>query len=116
MYQVIYYSNKRGDSPVEAFICSLQLKVRAKVLKWLELLEEQGSNLPRPYADMLRDKIRELRISHGKLEIRLLYFFWKDKIIVVTNGFFKKDKQTDNSEINKAINYMNDFMVREGER
>jgi len=88
MYQIIYYSNKRGDSQVEKFICSLQLKVRAKVLKWLELLEEQGSNLPRPYADTLRDKIRELRISHGRLEIRLLYFFWKNNIIVVTNGFF----------------------------
>jgi len=95
MYRVVYYTDKRGDSPVEDFIRSLQLKARAKVLKWLELLEEYGPDLPRPYSDSLRDKIRELRISHSKLEVRVLYFFWKDKIIVLTNGYFKKERRTD---------------------
>lgn len=114
MYKVIYYTDKRGNSPVEDFIRSLQLKIRAKVLKWLELLEEYGPNLPRPYADSLRDKIREIRISHSNLEIRVLYFFWKGKIIVLTNGYFKKDRRTDGSEIERAISCMNDFITREG--
>ncbi|HAM38168.1 MAG: hypothetical protein A2474_02960 [Elusimicrobia bacterium RIFOXYC2_FULL_34_12] len=114
MYKIIYYADKRDESPVEDFVCSLQLKVRVKVLKWLNLLEEYGPNLPRPYADVLRDKIRELRISHGNLEIRIFYFFWKDKIIVLTNGYFKKQRKTDDSEIEKAIGYMNDFIMREG--
>ena len=114
MYKVIYYENKRGESPAEEFICSFPIKVRAKILKWLELLEENGPNLPRPYADILRDKIRELRISHGALEIRLLYFFWRDKIIVVTSGLLKKTRNVPESEIEKAITYMNDFIKRGG--
>lgn len=112
MYKVIYYTNKRGVCPVEEFINSLQINVRVKVLKWVELLEEKGPNLPRPYADTLRDKIRELRVSRGSLEIRLLYFFWKDKIIIVTHGFLKKEIQADRSEIDKAINFMNEFILR----
>ena len=112
MYQVIYYTDKGNDSPVEEFIKSLNINVRAKVLKWIELLEEKGPDLPRPYADTLRDKIRELRISHGRLEIRLLYFFWKDRIIIMTNGFFKKTNKTPDSEIEKAISYMNDYLKR----
>ncbi len=112
MYKVIYYTTKRGDCPVEEFLDSLQVNVRAKVVKWLELLEEKGPNLPRPYADILRNKIRELRVSHGNLEIRLLYFFWKDRIIIVTHGFLKKERQSDNSEIERAINCMNEYISR----
>ena len=112
MYEIIYFTNKRGDCPVEEFLNSLQVNARAKVVKWLELLEEKGPNLPRPYADILRGKIRELRVSYGNLEIRLLYFFWKDKIIIVTHGFLKKERQIDSSEIERAINYMNEFILR----
>ena len=113
MYKVIYYQNTKGESPVEEFIGSFPVKTRAKILKWLELLEENGPDLPRPYSDSLRDKIRELRVSEGKLAIRLLYFFWKDKIIVVTNGLVKKANSVTEREIEKAITYMNDFIIRE---
>jgi len=113
MYEVHMYKTKRGDSPVKDFLGGLQIKVRAKVDKWIEYLKIHGHNLPRPYADYLRDKIYELRISHGKLEIRLLYFFWNNNIIIVTNGFFKKIRETDPKEIDKAINYMNDFISRQ---
>ena len=112
MYKVIYYTTTRGDIPVKEFICSLQVNVRAKVMKWIELLEEKGPNLPRPHADVLRDKIRELRVSHGRLEIRILYFICKDKIIVLTNGFFKKKNKTDNSEIERALNRMNEYILK----
>ena len=109
MYKVIYYTNKRGDCPVEDFIDSLPAKIRGKVFKWLELLEEKGPDLPRPYADTLRDKIRELRVPYGNLQIRLLYFFWKGRVIVVTHGFLKKGRQTAGPEIERAINSMHAF-------
>ncbi|OGS28028.1 MAG: hypothetical protein A2297_02060 [Elusimicrobia bacterium RIFOXYB2_FULL_48_7] len=112
MYKVLYYVNRRGDLPAKEFICSLELKVRAKVMKWIELLEEKGPDLPRPYADVLRDKIRELRISHGRLEIRILYFISKNSLIVLTNGFFKKEQETDRMEIDKAIKCMDEYISR----
>ena len=42
--------------------------------------------LQRPYADVLEEPIRDLRISFGTLEMRLLYFIL-GKSIVVTHGF-----------------------------
>ena len=80
MYKVIFYTTQRADSPIDDFLASLHVKARAKTEKWLQELQEQGPDLPRPFSDTLRDKIRELRISHGNLEIRLLYFFWHNKI------------------------------------
>ena len=114
MYSVIFYKSQRGDSPVDNFLDSLQAKVRAKTIKWLQKLQELGPDLPRPFSDILRNKIRELRVSHGNLEIRLLYFFWHNKIIVVTHGFFKKTQEVPEQEIERAIRMMNGFVLRYG--
>ena len=42
---------------------------------YLSLLEKQGPNLKRPYADIVRGKIRELRIHYSSNQFRILYFF-----------------------------------------
>ena len=114
MYKIIFYTSQCGDSPIDDFLDSLQVKVRAKVEKWMQKLQENGPHLPRPYADVLRDKIRELRISHGSLEIRLLYFFWNRKSIVMVHGLIKKKREVSVQDIEKAIRLMNDFITRYG--
>jgi hypothetical protein len=43
----------------------LDKKSRAKVAANLSLLEEEGPHLKRPYADVVRGKIRELRIREA---------------------------------------------------
>jgi phage-related protein len=53
---------------------------------------------------MLRDGIRELRVSFGYIEVRLLYFI-VDKVIVLTHGFLKKTEQTPATEIERAKRY-----------
>lgn len=47
MYNLIFYTNERGDSPIDDFLDLLDKKVRAKVAAHLSLLEEQGPNLKR---------------------------------------------------------------------
>ena len=64
MYNLIFYTAERGDSPLDDFLDGLDKKSRAKVAAYLSLLEEQGPNLKRPYADIVRGKIRELRIHY----------------------------------------------------
>ncbi|MBU0693190.1 MAG: hypothetical protein KKC11_00755 [Candidatus Omnitrophica bacterium] len=58
MYEVIFYEDRRGRCPVDEFLDDLQPKVRAKVEKWIEKLEKEGPSLPRPFADIVRGKIR----------------------------------------------------------
>lgn len=82
--------------------------------KWLQLLQEQEPDLPMPYSDTLRGKIRKLRVSYGNLEIRLLYFFWRRTKIVITHGFLKKTMEVPNQEIDFAIRLMRDFISRCG--
>lgn len=70
-YEVIFYLDKRGRCFTDEFLDGLQVRVRAKVEKWIEKLEEEGPNLPRPFADIVRGKIRELRIVFGSNYYRL---------------------------------------------
>ena len=111
-YEVIFFETSIGRFPTDDFLDTLQLKVRAKVEKWLEKLEEHGPDLPRPYADMVRGKIRELRIKFGSNQYRLLYFFY-GKIIVVTHGFVKKTDAVPVNEIELAESYMDEFIAEQ---
>jgi phage-related protein len=110
-YEVIFYETPSGQVPVDDFLDSLQNKVRAKVEKWFAKLEEHGPNLPRPYADIVVGKIRELRIVFGSNQYRILYFFF-GKIIVLTHGFPKKSDKVPPLEIKRAENYMVEFLNR----
>ena len=56
LYKLILYTTDRGDSPIDEFLDGLDKKSRAKVAAYLSLLEDEGPNLKRPYADVVRGK------------------------------------------------------------
>lgn len=111
MYEITFYSDRRGRCPTDEFLDELQPKIRAKVEKWMEKLEEEGPSLPRPFADIVRGKIREIRIVFGSNCYRFLYFFF-GKRIIVTHGFVKKTKRIPPGEIERAERMMQDFISR----
>lgn len=111
MYQVLFYEDQKGRCPTEEFLSSLTPKVRAKLAKWIEKLELYGPELPRPYADIVRGKIRELRLIFASNHYRFLYFFYGRKIII-THGFMKKTDKIPEGEIQRAENIKSDFEER----
>lgn len=110
-YEVLFYEKADGECLVEKFLDRLPKKVKAKIYKWIEQLEVYGPALPRPYADTVRDKIRELRVRFGNVRIRLLYFFVGKKI-VITHAFMKKSDEIPQEEIERSLSIMNDFYER----
>ena len=90
---------------------SLELKIRAKVARWIDKLEECGPSLPRPYADIVKGKIRELRVIFASRQYRFLYFFY-DKNIIITHGFMKKTDRVPDNEIKKAQDIMHNLEER----
>jgi phage-related protein len=93
LYNLIFYTAERGDSPLDDFLDGLDKKSRAKVAAYLSLLEEHGLNLKRPYADIVRGKIRELRIQYRSNQFRILYFFQMFDQIVLVHALSKKTQQ-----------------------
>ncbi len=58
----------------------------------------------RPAADILRNKIHELRAKRGKVQYRILYFFYEPErnVACLTHGFTKQGPVPD-AEIEYAI-------------
>jgi len=73
-----------------------------------EGLAELGHELRRPEADLLRDKIYELRASLQGIHYRILYFFHGNTAAVLSHGIVK-EKAVPTKEIEKAIERKNKF-------
>jgi phage-related protein len=112
LYQILFYSTERGDSPIDDFLNELDKKSKAKVEAYLSYLAEEGPNLKRPYADHVRGKIRELRIHHRSNQYRILYFFFLRDQIVLVHAFSKKTQQLKESDIALAERRMEDWIGR----
>jgi phage-related protein len=111
-WTVIYFETEDGECPIEKFISSRSKNNKAKILSLLSILEEKEPTLPRPYADLLRDGIHELRIKLSGDQIRVLYFFCYQEFIILTHAFHKKSNKVPKSEIEKAIKLKDDFLSR----
>jgi phage-related protein len=115
-WHIYYYDRADGTSPVQDYINALPLRERAKTLAFIGLLETNGPNLPRPYADLLKDGIHELRIKLTGTQTRILYFFCYQNIIVLTNVFEKHTDTVPESEITLAKTCRDDFLSRYSEK
>jgi len=112
-YQIVLYTSIQGRCLTKEFLENLPDKIKGKALRWIEKLEQNGPNLPRPCADIVRGKIRELRVIFASGQYRFLYFFYH-KYIVITHGFIKKADKIPESEIERAHRFMCDFEQRVG--
>jgi phage-related protein len=115
-WHVLYYSAKDGSMPIMEYIHNLSISERAKAMAIIKLLEDKGPDLPRPYADLLEDGIHELRIKLTGTQVRVLYFFCYQNIIVLTNVFNKHSTKIPKSEINIAKESRVDFLDRFSEK
>jgi len=114
-WRVVFYEAADGGCPVEEFLGSLDRKGKTKILARIDLLEEEGPNLYRPYADLLRDGIHELRAHVSKSHYRVLYFFCGRYDIVLTHGFQKKTQAVPDTEIKRASRYRDDWVEKQYE-
>lgn len=108
------YEKEDGEIPFDYFVSQLNPRMRAKLFRDLDILEAFGNELREPLSKPLRQGIFELRSKVGSDIIRSLYFFFQGRRIIVTNGFVKKDGKTPVAEINKAIEYREDWFRRHG--
>lgn len=115
MFKVVFYETIDGKCPVEKFLDDSNLKMMVKLTGILEILQERGNLLREPYSKFLEDGIFEVRGKVGSDVSRILYFFYYNGEIVLTNGFIKKTQKTPRNEISLAKKYRSDFIERQGE-
>lgn len=109
MYEVDFYTRGNGDCPFEECFAGLDIKLRAKTLRSLQLLREFGKELREPNTKPLDDGLFELRTVQGTNRGRSTFFFYDGQRIVVTSGFVKKTKKTSPREIERARRYRREY-------
>ena len=112
-FEIVFYDKADGTKPAKEFILGLEPKIKAKMLRIIDILGINGEKLREPYSKLLNDGIFELRVQAGSDISRVLYFFVIGKKVVLTNGFIKKTPKTPPSEIKRAKSYRAEYLSRE---
>lgn len=73
-FEVEFYTKANGEKPAKDFILGPDVKMRAKVLGIINVLEEKGNQLREPYSKHLDDGIFEILGKVGTDIARVLYF------------------------------------------
>lgn len=88
--KVVFFQDDDESVPVLEWLNTLPYKVQDKCLVKISRLCEMGYELRRPEADILRDKIYELRIGFQGINYRILYFFYSNQAAVIAHGIVKE--------------------------
>lgn len=113
-FEIEFYEKEDGTIPVQDFLSSLDIKMRTKVFRTIEMLRTNGNQLREPDSKYIDDGIMELRTKVGSNISRVLYFFVIGQKAVLTNGFVKKTRKTPKAEIELAKRYRDDYIQRKG--
>jgi phage-related protein len=114
-FQINFYKNSSGKSPVEEFFLELAKGNRVLVagahagIKKLRLRVYHRE----PLSKHIESGLWELRIKAGNDILRIFYTFAKDQIIILLHGFVKKQQKTPGSELEVARRRLRELKERE---
>ncbi|MDR2569080.1 MAG: type II toxin-antitoxin system RelE/ParE family toxin [Oscillospiraceae bacterium] len=117
MYDVIFYSDAKGNEPIAEYILELRQSSFAnkdarvnlnKIVAYLDLLCEYGTRVGEPVVKHLDDNIWELR----PLRNRILFAHYKNRIFILLHRFVKKTEKTPKMEIEQAKRLLADYIER----
>ena len=115
-YNIEFYQKENGRVPVSEYLITLSVKIRAKAILEIELLEKHGTDLKEPYVKSIQGKkyqgLWELRIKFSSDAARILYFVFERDTFVLLHVFTKKTNKTPVQELEKAVRYKKDYEWR----
>ncbi len=89
---------------VREFIDQQADEVQAEYVKIVEILEAEG-RLIEPFGKKIDRDLFEIRMRRGK-QVRVLYFYFSDDLVIGVHGFVKKSQKTPPNEIKQAKRVM----------
>ena len=117
MFNIDFYETSDGHSNIQEFLDSLRVKAASvkdariqygQIARCIELLQENGTNLPVQIAKHLDEEIWELRPGDN----RVLFFYFNEGTYVLLHHFRKKPQKTPPREIARAKSEMKDYIAR----
>ena len=114
--EIKFYEDRAGRVPVIEFLDSLDLKMRQKMLRAIQALQDIGMPFEFRYQSHWTMADIELRAKTGTNISRVMYFFVVGDRAVLTHGFIKKTEKTPLREKERAKKIRDDYIERFGQR
>ncbi len=118
MYEIVFYENKKGESPVYDYLSKLKSKndkdsrIKAnKIQDYIEALHKYGTWIGEPFVKYLDGNIWELR----PLKDRIVFAAWNGNKYILLHQFKKKTQKTPKKEIERAEKEFADYIRRYGD-
>ena len=117
MYNIDIYETTDGYSDIRDFLETLRVKAGTvkdariqygQAARYIELLQENGTNLPVEIVKHLEDEIWELRPGNN----RIFFFYFDHGTYVLLHHFRKKSQRTPHREIVKAKAEMKEYIFQ----
>src|SRR4030042_4492828 len=103
-FEIIFYKDSTGKSPIEEFLLDLakiNTTLVAKTKSGIEKLRSRAYNRE-PLSKHIEPGLWELRTRAGDSILRILYTFTKGKIIILLHIFIKKQQKMPTKELKIA--------------
>ena len=91
--EIKFYKDEAGRIPVREFLDSLDIKMRQKMLRSIQALQDMGVTLRMPLSESLDDGIFELRAKVGSNISRVMYFFVIGNRAILTQALLRKHRK-----------------------
>ncbi len=117
MYNIDFYQTAQGDSEVLQFLDALLQKAAhnkdsriqyQQAVRYIQLLEENGTNLPTTIVKHIEGEIYELRPGNN----RIFFFCVDDDTFILLHHFRKQTRKTPKREILRAHAEISDYYMR----
>ncbi len=115
-FEVEFYKDARGNSPIEKFLDQLERTNRPlfdQTLNGLKKLENKVYH-KEPLSKYLERGLWELRIRSGNNILRITYTFIKGQIVILLHAFIKKQQKTPQKELSESRRRLKYIKLKEG--
>lgn len=103
-FEIIFYKDNSGKSPIEEFLLELEKNNLRFVFQTREAIERLKNRTyhKEPFSKHIELGLWELRVKSGTDILRILYTFEKGRIIILLHIFIKKKQKMPTKELEVA--------------
>lgn len=114
-FEILFYKNKKGVSPIEEFLLGLVRTNKIlfnKSSNGIEKLKYRAYH-KEPLSKYLESGLWELRIKSGTDILRIIYTFRKGRIIILLHVFIKKQQKISAGDFETARERLREIKLME---
>jgi phage-related protein len=108
-WHIIYYEDD-ARRPIREYLDGLQPKIKAKILRNMQLMSDFGLDLGFPFISNIERNLWELRTVAFGSTYRMLFSLLTGRTILILHGFQKKTDKLPDSERDMALRRLANYI------